>query len=102
MINNTNFKFGLFAEIIYKALCFDVTQGRMNGAPNDTRTHSCRLLTVTPPEVPTFFFTTRGALGLFVERIVNVQRNARISSFKAGCAFYSEANLPITIFGVAQ
>ena len=28
--------------IIYKALCFDVAQGRMNGAPNETRTHSCR------------------------------------------------------------
>ena len=29
--------------VIYKALCFDVAQGRMNGAPNETRTHSCRL-----------------------------------------------------------
>ena len=29
-------------EVIYKALCFDVAQGRMNGAPNETRTHSCR------------------------------------------------------------
>ena len=28
--------------LIYKALCFDVAQGRMNGAPNETRTHSCR------------------------------------------------------------
>ena len=28
--------------VIYKALCFDVAQGRMNGAPNETRTHSCR------------------------------------------------------------
>ena len=28
--------------VIYKALCFDVGQGRMNGAPNETRTHSCR------------------------------------------------------------
>ena len=27
---------------IYKALCFDVAQGRMNGVPNETRTHSCR------------------------------------------------------------
>ena len=26
--------------VIYKALCFDVAQGRMNGAPNETRTHS--------------------------------------------------------------
>ena len=24
-------------EVIYKALCFDVAQGRMNGAPNETR-----------------------------------------------------------------
>ena len=29
-------------EVIYKALCFDVAQGQMNGAPNETRTHSCR------------------------------------------------------------
>ena len=28
--------------VIYKALCFDVAQGLMNGAPNETRTHSCR------------------------------------------------------------
>ena len=28
--------------VIYKALCFDVAQGQMNGAPNKTRTHSCR------------------------------------------------------------
>ena len=27
--------------VIYKALCFDVAQSRMNGAPNETRTHSC-------------------------------------------------------------
>ena len=27
---------------IYKALCFDVAQGRMNGAPNETRTQLCR------------------------------------------------------------
>ena len=30
------------SKVIYKALCFDVAQGRMNGAPNETRTHSCR------------------------------------------------------------
>ena len=38
-------KFYTFYEylyVIYKALCFDVAQGRMNGAPNETRTHSCR------------------------------------------------------------
>ena len=28
--------------VIYKAFCLDVAQGRMNGAPNGTRTHSCR------------------------------------------------------------
>ena len=28
--------------LIYEALCFDVAQGRINGAPNETRTHSCR------------------------------------------------------------
>ena len=28
--------------LIYKALCFDMAQGRMNGAPIETRTHSCR------------------------------------------------------------
>ena len=38
--------------VIYEALCFDAAQGRMDGAPNETRTHTCSLLTVTPPEVP--------------------------------------------------
>ena len=28
--------------VIYEALYFDVAQGRLNGAPNETRTHSCR------------------------------------------------------------
>ena len=28
--------------VIYEALCFDVAQGQMNGAPNENRTHSCR------------------------------------------------------------
>ena len=28
--------------VIYKALCFDVAQGRMNWAPNENRTQSCR------------------------------------------------------------
>ena len=32
--------------VIYEALCFDVAQGRMNGAPNETRTHSCRFATI--------------------------------------------------------
>ena len=29
-------------QVIYEALCFDVAQGRMNVAPNETRTHLCR------------------------------------------------------------
>ena len=32
----------VWSIVIYEALCFDVAQGRMNGAPNETRTHSCR------------------------------------------------------------
>ena len=28
------------AYVIYKALCFDVAQGRMNGAPNETHVHA--------------------------------------------------------------
>ena len=28
--------------LIYQAFCLDVAQGRMNGAPNENRTHSCR------------------------------------------------------------
>ena len=28
--------------VIYEALYFDVAQSRMNGVPNETRTHSCR------------------------------------------------------------
>ena len=41
--------------VIYEALCFDVGQARMNGAPHKTRTHSYRfarasLLTITPLE----------------------------------------------------
>ena len=39
-IGHTRFNTRLY--VIYKALCFDVAQGRMNGAPNETRTHSCR------------------------------------------------------------
>ena len=34
--------FLVISYVIYKALCFDVAQGRMNGAPNETRTHPCR------------------------------------------------------------
>ena len=29
--------------VIYKALCFDVAQGRMNGAPNETRLYYSNL-----------------------------------------------------------
>ena len=32
----------LHSNVIYEALCFDVAQGRLNGAPNETRTHSYR------------------------------------------------------------
>ena len=28
--------------VIYDALCLDVAQGHINGAPNETRTHSCK------------------------------------------------------------
>ena len=30
--------------VIYEVLCFDGTQGQMNGAPNETRTHCVGLL----------------------------------------------------------
>ena len=33
--------------VIYKAVCFDVAKGRMNGAPNETRTYSCRFARLT-------------------------------------------------------
>ena len=29
-----------FTVVIYKDFCLDVAQGRRNGAPNETRTHS--------------------------------------------------------------
>ena len=36
-------KHGLaYQVVIYKGLYFDLAQGQMNGAPNETRTHSCR------------------------------------------------------------
>ena len=35
-------KIELLHVLIYKALCFDVGQGHMNGVPNETHTHSCR------------------------------------------------------------
>ena len=33
--------------VIYKALCADVAQGRMNGVPNENRTHSCRFASLS-------------------------------------------------------
>ena len=35
-------QFATIHIVIYKAFCFDVAQGRMNGAPNETQTHSYR------------------------------------------------------------
>ena len=42
-----------FGNLRSSLLFVNVAQGQMNGAPNETRTHS---LTITPPEVPMFFF----------------------------------------------
>ena len=40
--NNTHIKLSpVYSTVIYEALCFDVAQGRLNGAPNETQTHSC-------------------------------------------------------------
>ena len=33
--------------IIYEGLYFDLAQGQMNGAPNETQTHSCRFASLT-------------------------------------------------------
>ena len=33
--------------VIYEGLYFDLAQGQMNGAPNETRTHSCRFASLT-------------------------------------------------------
>ena len=35
------------AVVIYEGLYFDLAQGQMNGAPNETRTHSCRFASLT-------------------------------------------------------
>ena len=53
MITNVSYRFFMVGDafsqwrfklinniVIYEAFCFDVTQGRMNGAPHETRTHS--------------------------------------------------------------
>ena len=37
----------LNAVVIYEDLYFDLAQGQMNGAPNETRTHSCRFASLT-------------------------------------------------------
>ena len=33
--------------VIYEGLYFNLAQGQMNGAPNETRTHSCRFASLT-------------------------------------------------------
>ena len=33
--------------VIYEGLYFDLAQGQMNGAPNETWTHSCRFASLT-------------------------------------------------------
>ena len=33
--------------VIYEGLYFDLAQGQMNGAPNETRTHLCRFASLT-------------------------------------------------------
>ena len=42
ILNNFSMFLGYEYIVIFEALCFDVAQGRMNGAPNETRIHSCR------------------------------------------------------------
>ena len=42
-----NFDFAACFIVIYEAPCFNVAQGQMNGAPNETRTYSCRLASQT-------------------------------------------------------
>ena len=32
---------GVQVSVIYEAFCLNVAQGRMNGTPNETRTHLC-------------------------------------------------------------
>ena len=41
--------------IIYEALCFDVVQGQLNGAPNETRTPSCRFAFLKPIKAAELF-----------------------------------------------
>ena len=42
-----NFLNHLVTVVIYEGLYFDLAQGQMNGAPNETRTHSCRFASLT-------------------------------------------------------
>ena len=37
----------LGTKVIYEGLYFDLAQGQVNGAPNETRTHSCRFASLT-------------------------------------------------------
>ena len=52
------FRISRFLCSIYSNLqssfCFDVAQGRMNGAPNETRTHSCRFASLACDERPMY------------------------------------------------
>ena len=52
MLSNTV----IYRIVIYKALCFDVAQGRINGAPNETRITHVGLLVLLVNR-----YTTRGA-----------------------------------------
>ena len=46
MIKRVYFKqFSLASVVISEAFCLDVAQGRMNGALNETRIHSCSFAT---------------------------------------------------------
>ena len=36
-----SFDYNSLITVIYEALCVDVEQGRINGAVNETQTHSC-------------------------------------------------------------
>ena len=43
-LHSTYLWFRLF--VIYYTFCLDVADGRMNGVPNETRTHSCRFVSL--------------------------------------------------------
>ena len=44
---NTTVFWHLNCVVIYEDLYFDLAQGQINGAPNETRTHSCRFASLT-------------------------------------------------------